>query len=138
MTAQEHRQTADAIESIERGVWANTQWRKRYEGEWVDHTSGDDAKESIASGRMVRIKPSPRARPWSKPQDVPGPVCWIRRIEAPSCASLEAMVIAVSDQAITWFTNDYREYKWADFNRSLWEYSTDRKTWHKCTVEEPA
>lgn len=78
-----------------------------------------------------RPKPQPVSRPWSKPEDVPGPVCWIRQIDE---RNNERMIVHVDGSGIfsgsqircVMFGNEFLK----------WEYSTDRKTWKPCTVEE--
>ena len=78
-----------------------------------------------------RPKPQPVSRPWSKPEDVPGPVCWIRGIDD---RNNERMIVHVDNAGI--FSGG--EMKCVMFGGEFlkWEYSTDRKTWHPCTVEE--
>lgn len=87
-----------------------------------------------------RPKPEPVTRPWSKPQDVPAPVCWVRTtsMSEASATRLEGMVVAVSDKAMTFLCGSLQHCDWDNRELAHLEYSTDRKTWHKCEVtEEP-
>lgn len=84
---------------------------------------------------QYRIKPKPVTRPWSKPEDVPGPVCWVR-----ADSGLEAMISAVSPAGISFVgpSDSVQSYSWEKFARAHGKllHSTDRKTWHPCTVTE--
>lgn len=73
-----------------------------------------------------RLKPEPVQRPWASPDDVPGPVCWIR-LRNDSC---HWMITRVAQDVIHFAGSDY-----AYALICCHEYSTDRKTWHPCTVE---
>ncbi len=80
------------------------------------------------SGLLYRPAPKPVTRPWSKPEDVPGPVCWLRSESDHAFLVLEVhqsgMIIPGRTTQIVW-----DQVKW-------WEHSTDRKAWHKCEVTE--
>jgi hypothetical protein len=89
--------------------------------EWADCPT-----PSWKSYSRYRPKPAPSTRPWSKPEDVPGPVCWIK-----SRAETECLVVTISPEGVriasglcTWY--------------SLFDklHSTDRKTWLPCVVTE--
>lgn len=137
MNAQEHRQTADAIDLIESHPknWSHTQWFSVCNEIWNDHESLDDAKESIEANRKmrIRIKPTPVSRPWSKPSDVPGPVCWIRDIGQESYGS---MIIGMHPEGIERVGYSLRIslLPWCHCLNK--EHSIDRKTWAKCEVIE--
>ncbi len=80
-----------------------------------------------------RPKPQPSSRPWSKPEDVPGPVCWIRSEKGKS----ERLVTMVAGDGIRMFSllgNDHAFFGWNYI--APYEYSTDRVTWKPCTVED--
>lgn len=79
-----------------------------------------------------RPKAEPVTRPWSKPEDVPGPLCWVRAFR---CAPVCDMIVTISQNGFiragsSVFTT------WADAVNS-YEHSTDRKTWHACVVTVP-
>ena len=80
-----------------------------------------------------RPKPRPVARPWSKPEDVPLH-CWIRRHNC----HWSRLVIMVNEKRISCIDGDCTAIKSLDFSELAehHEYSTDRKTWHPCTVED--
>lgn len=82
-----------------------------------------------------RIKPKPITRPWSKPEDVPGPVCWIRKIDT---ERFRVLVVAVRPDGIRCSLADdaTQLLDWDQLDGR--EHSTDCKTWHPCTVTEEA
>lgn len=93
-----------------------------------------------------RPKPEPRVRPWSKPEDVPGPVCWIRGrhdLPYPHPDYREQLIIGFSNPTafITASCGCEPVVMSTQFSGCRWEhmeYSTDRKMWHPCTVTEEA
>ena len=80
-----------------------------------------------------RPKPKPVQHPWSKPEDVPGPVCWIRRDGGIKGLFLTTGIF--KDGLAVNLKGDGFFYSWQGL-ATQWEYSTDLKTWHPCTVEE--
>ena len=82
---------------------------------------------------VFRPKPQPVSRPWSKPKDVPLN-CWIRRHNC----NWARLVIMVNEKRISCIDGDCTAIKSLDFSElaEYHEYSTDRKTWHPCTVED--
>lgn len=93
-------------------------------------------KYIIELPHCYRIAPEPVARPWSKPEDVPGPVCWVRSAITKTNERLILVVDAkgVHIATISGGHSDY--FRWLEL-RQL-EHSTDRKTWLPCTVTDPA
>lgn len=82
-----------------------------------------------------RPKPEPVTRPWSKPEDVPGPVCWVRnRALAGNPLPVGSLIVCVERWGVTFGANQTLA-EWDVFETL--EYSTDRKTWRKCEVTEP-
>ena len=96
---------------------------------WVDYLHTDMMPDF--ANRPFRPKPQPVSRPWSKPDDVPGPVCWIRWIDE---RNNERMIVHVDGSGI--FSGSQMKCVMFGGEFLKWEYSTDRKTWHPCTVEE--
>ena len=78
-----------------------------------------------------RPKPQPVSRPWSKPEDVPLH-CWIRL----GAGEPERLVIIVASNGIRIAGTSCHSafFEWREL--SALEYSTDRKTWHPCSVED--
>jgi hypothetical protein len=90
---------------------------------WVDVECPNWHSEAA----IFRPKPQPTLRPWSKPEDVPLN-CWLK---AHSFNNQDWFVNGVMESGVysaggskTW--NELHQY----------QYSTDRKTWKPCTVEE--
>ena len=93
---------------------------------WVDYLHTDMVPD--LTNRPFRPKPQPVSRPWSKPEDVPGPVCWIR---VPGSDRLY-LVSQIFTEGM-WFIG-LGSLAWHEL--TAYQYSTDRKTWHPCTVED--
>ncbi len=76
-----------------------------------------------------RPKPAPKTRPWNCPDDVPGPVCWLKRPTGWPCliAEIDDDSIAIGGGSV-----DGCVLRWSELSRC--EYSTDRKTWLPCEV----
>lgn len=80
-----------------------------------------------------RPKPDPKTRQWNCPEDVPGPVCWIR--PKVNYHNLSALVVFMDGAGMHAGNRDsacYINVLWE--NSSEYEHSTDRKTWNPCTV----
>lgn len=127
ITPQQLRDTADAIEAHERGepiecrLWGIAD-------EWAEINPPNNPSWGFDSF-IYRPKPKPKKRPWSKPEDVPGPVCWLRI----SSDGKEYLVYGISGIGLT---TAVRLIDWNQMSLPGLEYSVDRKTWHPCTVEE--
>lgn len=124
MTKEQLRQTGEAMIAFADGKPVQC----CYGGEW------SDANEPAWNPNyLYRKKPDPKTRQWSKPGDVPGPVCWIR-----SGSDQARMIISLTDSGIrVACINAFGESCWFHWSEtSSFEYSTDRKTWHKCEVTE--
>lgn len=108
-------------------------------GEWIELEGASrvvKAKDWQDKQRTRRPLPSaPKLRAWNKQDDVPGPVCWIRRkSDRHNCV---AMVVFMDDGGIHAGNESsicYINITWHEV--SACEYSTDRKTWHPCEVTE--
>ena len=92
---------------------------------WVDYLHTDMVPD--LTNRPFRPKPQPVSRPWSKPEDVPLH-CWLRMYNN----NTMHLVTQLSDDG-TW-GHVLGRLLWRDLHG--YEYSTDRKTWKPCTVEE--
>lgn len=103
---------------------------KLHNGIWKDDDTGN--LDGIGDNDEYRPKPEPKTRPWSKPEDVPGPVCWIRNPEQ------ERLIIAIDNEGVWAGSRSFGgcAFTWENFKINGVEYSTDRKTWHKCEVTE--
>lgn len=97
---------------------------------WETYGENEEPRWLVEKHRY-RPKPEPVTRPWSKPDDVPGPVCWVRPfVNAVVCD----LIVTISDKGFmrtgpvftTW--DDTADY----------EYSIDRRTWQPCTITEEA
>jgi len=77
---------------------------------------------------QYRPKKEPVERQWSKPEDVPEPVCWIRLQTNPTAEMMVTAVCAMGVHAggvlLEWA-------KLEDF-----EFATHRSGWKPCVVEE--
>jgi len=97
-------------------------------GEWKPLVGG----LYIAEGWRCRPNPKPVSRPWSKPEDVPGPVCWLRWTDEQNEIS---MIVGIAMEGVSSIMGrDIHFETWDDL--SWQEYSTDRINWHPCTVTD--
>lgn len=113
-------------------AWAEgkkVQCRVRGVNDWHDMTS---APEWFFQTQDYRPKPEPKVRPWNSPADVPGPVCWLRRISEPE---IHVFIVCVSPISFTTQSASIQHTKWGDPRIGELEYSTDRKEWKPCTCE---
>ncbi len=124
----EQRDKADEVY----GMWNTGPWT-RY-GEM--NTADSFARDASNYTRTQRPLPTPPTlRPWTKPSDIPWPVCWLRRI---GDDSLHCMVVSVSITGVQIAMGDGVTFAaWSNAKRwEQLEYSTDRKTWSPCGVME--
>jgi hypothetical protein len=81
-----------------------------------------------------RPKPEPKTRPWSKPDDVPGPVCWLGSSSSQSLHE-QHLISCVCCRGVWWHSGQTHMLStWEDLGGNT--YSTDRKTWHPCIITE--
>jgi hypothetical protein len=112
------------IELFTQGGWSESQF-----------TAGDAhlLLDCMGQGNHYRPKPQPSTHPWSKPEDVPGPVCWIRPSGDELNRDAQEYMIHTVDKSGVRYGKTYG----MDFPIvGAWQYSTDRKTWKSCTVED--
>lgn len=124
LTPTQLRQTADAIEALKAGKRIQHQM---ITGEWLDYDN--DLYTMNFNGDVgYRVKPEPVSCPWSKPEDVPGPVCWIR---LRANLSAEMMVTAVCAMGVH---AGGALLEWASLKD--FEYAAHRCEWQPCTVDD--
>lgn len=129
MTNEQLKQTAAAMLAVADGKPAQFKYRGQGREAWGDI---EDPEWNFAFCEY-RAKPEPRTRPWNNPNDVPGPVCWLR--DTTDARQMEQMVTHVDGSGVLSGTgHSYVVMLWSDSPR--FEHSTDRKTWHKCEVTE--
>jgi hypothetical protein len=116
------------------------QWNNDELG-WVkcDPFAPGEIRNVVNAPQFYRIKPKLVTRLWSRPEHVPGPVCWIRQKSSPD---FQAMIVGTSPYGLDVVACPHnlepktylRIRKWSDLTDR--EYSTDRKTWQPCVVTE--
>ena len=83
---------------------------------------------------LYRPKPQPKRVHWSKPEHVPGPVCWL------SLNDLEvkqpALIIHIDEDGVTIVRRAIESFTWKDIENFHFQYSIDRINWLPCEVEE--
>lgn len=92
-----------------------------------------DCIYSVPTDWVDPLLPKPKRRvPWSCPEDVPGPVCWIKCSEK----SELLQVTAVASDGIGALTKGGGIWlRWDQISRRNILHSTDRKTWLPCEQE---
>jgi len=129
---QQQKDNLAALEAAYRGEpW---QWQDTH-GEWIPARSSN-IHDTLLRGFDCRPKPPIVTRPWSKPDDVPGPVCWITNEYAKN-NGVSYMVVGIVSGGVYIAISRNTIIPWHEL-AALWQYSTDRKTWHPCTVTEGA
>lgn len=100
---------------------------------WIDAGSDSTVGTFLSHDMLTRPKPEPKTRPWNCPEDVPGPVCWIRyHGQSERCA----MILALDPIGVWNFDTNHRERITTWEVMPEHEYSTDRREWKKCEVVE--
>ncbi len=123
LTKEKLRQNAAAMLAHANGK--PIEWKQPW-GEWQETKN-----LGLIASTEYRPKPEPVMRHWSKPSDVPAPICWLRV----SGYTMAYMVVAVYDTGLCFHMNGmHGDISWDSVGR--YEYSTDCKTWHKCEVSE--
>lgn len=114
------------------------QWRySSSEADWDDNTASVPSWD--LDSYEYRPKPEPKTRLWNRPEDVPGPVCWIRGVGDYRMAMIvgfagENAYITISCGCLPIaISHQFSDTQWGSM-----EYSIDRLTWHKCEVVEEA
>lgn len=132
LTPEQLRQNAAAMLAFADGK--PIQWKHLHDIRWTT-SSGPTSEFSWNCAEIeYRPKPEPKVRQWSKPEDVPGPVCWLRAKIQPEILMLVSCIwangIGLNDGKAVF------QKTWDRLFDGEWEHSTDRKTWHPCTVTE--
>lgn len=130
LTPQQLRNAADAMDAYEAGK--AIEYRRFDETEWntTDKSQAPGYLAWMLDWAEYRPKPTPKTRPWSKPDDVPGPVCWVRDHRS------QWMITTITHEGVITDGSAGIIRQWHEFEENYPEYSTDRKTWHKCEVIE--
>jgi hypothetical protein len=111
-------------------------------GQWFPNDPFKNPSDVCERPKVYRIKPEPVTRPWNKVSDIPGPVCYLRSTGYEEGWS---MIIGARQDPVLNHGNGillggFRDeavcVRWVEL--ATHEYSTDRKTWHPCTVTEEA
>lgn len=106
--------------------------RVNTDGDWLEPSTQriDYLEEIIIGGRYeVRLAPVPSEpveKRWNKPEDVPGPVCWLRWHDG----SID-MIVGISGEGVLC---NGELISWITLQNI--KYSTDRKTWLPCTCAQ--
>ncbi len=131
--------TLEDIEGLKQALIAHEKgepWEVRHMdvAEW-NNSNPDHAPSGDLETYRYRAKPKPATRDWCKPEDVPGPICWIRN----KGSRTHFLIIAVSESGIVCASsnNGTNLFAWERLPTGIPnEYSTDRITWHPCKVTE--
>lgn len=92
---------------------------------------------SLKSRTRRPLPSAPKLRAWNKPEDVPGPVCWLK-LQTDLQNNFVSQILTVGDTGVRFInqTNHVEFLIWQNFARYKAAYSTDRKTWQPCGVTE--
>lgn len=129
-TPEELRLCADAKEAYDKGLPIEHRNAGTNGGNWYPCKD----QFTLNNGWRYRPKPQPKTRPWSKPEDVPGPVCWLRYKLTPTDCS---MIIGIDRDGIESLLGPSVKHDfWVDLKNQ--EHSTTRlpDSWQPCEVTE--
>lgn len=127
LTPEELKDAQDALAAANDGK----PWQYFVRGEWRE--TDCTVAYILYHDYLIRPKPEPKTRPWNFPEDVPGPVCWIR----PKGHDWQRMIIMVNPLRITLVGGECRSLESKLFIEIKdYEYSTDRREWKPCVVTE--
>lgn len=131
LTADQIQQNADAVKSHLENRPVEVRMRYNADDPW--NISACPQWEFALF--IYRPKAESITRPWSNPDDVPGPVCWVRH-STRSNGSTGMMVIGLDAEGVEGMVHyaSVELLKWKDMEQ--WEYSTDRREWKPCEVTE--
>lgn len=95
---------------------------------WIRCNPFVEAQNVVNYPQYYRIKPEPPAPlPWGHPDDVPGPVCWLR----PKGGTGVYLVTAVTPEGVETCDDGFAmRHPWATIDSA--EHSTDRCIWYPC------
>lgn len=104
-------------------------------GRWLDFASQNRPSICQFDWRPAP-KPAP-PRPWSAPDDVPGPACWLR-FNGQGVVYSCAMIVGVDGGGCWTFEQDAKDtyVEWKHVTN--YAHSIDRLNWQPCTVTQPA
>jgi len=133
MNNEELLQTADAMRAFVEGK--PIQLRLIGAKEWIDHATipGEFPSWDVMNF-LYRPKPQSKRVHWSKPEHVPGPVCWIKFGEK----NTELLVVAIDVDGVRFdgaITTSWKSLAGSTHIPAAL-HSTDRVTWHACEAEE--
>lgn len=78
---------------------------------------------------------APSMRAWSKPEDVPGPICWIRGIQAMGYSTFSMLVIYIHETGVVCgHRNTNVEFQWEELEGRTYSTTRTAGLWHKCEV----
>lgn len=127
MNNDQLKQTGLALIAASEGK--SWQWMSSM-GEWFEPRLEQNygLRYYLAENYPLRPMPQPAMRAWSKPEDIPGSVCFLRHKHA------QPSIILVTGMGPDGVSATTRNLSW-DLLASKWEYSTDRLNWKPCTIE---
>jgi len=131
LTPEQIEQNAAAyVASMSGKPW---QWYSHAKKQWRDDIAKDRSVFwHTESGYLCRPTPAPEPpKPWDCPEDVPGPVCWLRM----DASITEWMVLAIHEDGVAVSTIGFGRATWDELRKQAASYSTDRKTWKPCVKE---
>lgn len=129
MNNEELLQTADAMRAFVEGKPVQCK-EIGCESAWLDNPDPAWKVEEW----LYRPKPQPKRVQWSNPEHVPGPVCWLRKLNSEYS---ERMIVIVAPHGVYVAGPIGEGAKFLPFNEiGKYEHSTDRATWHSCEIEE--
>lgn len=100
----------------------------------------DLSHQTWHAAELFRIKPDPTPEYWSRPEHVPGPVCWIAAPSGSDMSDEGSLIIGINARGIQFVCGDncIDLVTWEQIKREGLVYSTtlEKDSWQPCTVKE--
>lgn len=129
-TAEQIEKSADAVIAFHLGKPVQQRKVDESENDWRPLTGN----LTISQAWIYRPAPVQQKRLWSSAQDIPVGVVYIRSVRSEGLSW--AMIISAGTGGLN-AAGDMSAIHTVYYDRiSDYEYSTDRKRWHKCEVTE--
>lgn len=119
------------IELLQARVNGRVIEKNRYMTGWAPIDPFTEMDRIYQDPKLYRIRPQPKTRPWSKPEDVPQNARFSSGIKD----HFFLPIYAGANGVCMFNAGTWRCIEWNELHL-YWQWSLDSKTWHKCEVVE--
>lgn len=104
------------------------------EGTWLGHTGCATYRTRLTREELAEARGIRQPVPWSRPEHVPGPVCWLKTPKGNASLILHVAVEGVGAAGKFCGELGVSKFTWDQLASEGAHHSTDRVTWKPCTV----